>query len=527
METYDAIIIGSGHNALVTAAYLVRAGWSVLVLEKNDRPGGLVRTEALTLPGFQHDVFSSSHPLFLAGPAYAELGAELTERGLHYVGPELPTGVSLADGRTAVLSTDMAANIAEAERLAPGDGAAWAAMVEEFSHYAPAVFGLFSMDLTAPQAMGLLQQLLTTPDGGWSPVASDFLLPARDWLTTHFRSEVMQGMLAPWGLHMGRGPDEANSGIWVQLAAVAIQLLGAATPVGGSEMLARTLAQLIKDKGGVIRTDTLVSRILVSDGQATGVQTSAREQYAAKRAVIASTNPDQLYLTLLDDAPTVPPALRQQAAKYRYGRGAMQIHLALSEPPHWADARLDRAGQFHLTTGLDGVSKAVNEAVRGMLPAEPTISFDAPSVIDPSRAPTGQAVVRIQLLETPYRPRGDAGGTIDVGDGTWTDDLKNRYADRILEIIGRHVPNVPAALLARAILSPQDIEAFSPNLRYGDPSGGVHDLAQSYLFRPLPSQPSHRTAIANVYMVGAATWPGQGISGGSGYIVAQQLLQEG
>src|SRR4051812_38000495 len=103
MDKYDAIIIGSGHNALVTAAYLGKAGWSVLVLEKNDRPGGLVRTEELPLPGFHHDVFSSSHPLFLSGPAFAEFGAELMARGLQYVGPDLPSGVSLADGRTAVL----------------------------------------------------------------------------------------------------------------------------------------------------------------------------------------------------------------------------------------------------------------------------------------------------------------------------------------------------------------------------------------------------------------------------------------
>src|SRR3954452_18118592 len=92
-KTHDVVIVGSGHNALIAAAYLARAGWSVLVLEKNDRPGGLVRTEELTLPGFQHDVFSSSHPLFLAGPAYAELGPELMARGLNYVGTDLPTGV--------------------------------------------------------------------------------------------------------------------------------------------------------------------------------------------------------------------------------------------------------------------------------------------------------------------------------------------------------------------------------------------------------------------------------------------------
>src|SRR5690349_17334858 len=121
---YDAVVIGSGHNALITSAYLARAGWSVLVLEKNDRPGGLVRTEELTLPGFKHDVYSAAHPLFVTGPAYAELGPALAERGLHYLNTDTPTGVSFPDGRTALLFRDMGQMMAEADRLASGDGAA-------------------------------------------------------------------------------------------------------------------------------------------------------------------------------------------------------------------------------------------------------------------------------------------------------------------------------------------------------------------------------------------------------------------
>src|SRR5690348_11350507 len=117
---YDVIIVGSGHNALIAAAYLTRAGRSVLVLEKNDRPGGLVRTEELTLPGFKHDVYSSVHPLFLTGPVYADLGSALAERGLHYLNTDLPTGVSLEDGQTGVFLRPFEALFAEAERLAPG-----------------------------------------------------------------------------------------------------------------------------------------------------------------------------------------------------------------------------------------------------------------------------------------------------------------------------------------------------------------------------------------------------------------------
>src|SRR3954468_280486 len=114
MQEYDAIFIGSGRNALIAAAYLARAGWGVLVLEQNDRPGGLVRTEELTLPGFHHDVYSAAHPLLLAGPVWAELGPELTARGLTYHNTDLPTGVSFPDGSTAVLPRSMDAMVEEA-----------------------------------------------------------------------------------------------------------------------------------------------------------------------------------------------------------------------------------------------------------------------------------------------------------------------------------------------------------------------------------------------------------------------------
>jgi phytoene dehydrogenase-like protein len=147
-----------------------------------------------------------------------------------------------------------------------------------------------------------------------------------------------------------------------------------------------------------------------------------------------------------------------------------------------------------------------------------------PTNLDPSRAPEGKAIMRIQVLEIPNRPRGDAAGSIDVGDGSWTADLKQRFAERLIGIVGQHLPNVPGAILGMHVTSPGDVAAFNPNAGPGDPYGGSHDIAQSYLFRPLPGQPSHRTSVPNVLMLGAATWPGHGINGSSGYIVAQELL---
>jgi phytoene dehydrogenase-like protein len=333
-------------------------------------------------------------------------------------------------------------------------------------------------------------------------------------------------MLAPWALHLGRGPDEANSGLWIILALLALTMAGMPIPVGGSERLARALVALIERHGGQVECRQQVEEILVEHGRAVGVRTAGGDVFAATRAVVASVNPDQLYLKLLAKAQGVVPALISgQAAKFRYGRGCVQVHLALSQPVRFADERLAHVGQPHLAGGLDATSRAVNEALRGLLPAEPTISFDTPSVLDPSRCPPGYALARLQMLEVPCHPRGDAANEIEVDTRGWTEDVKNAFADRVIDLAARHVPTLPDTILDRCVIAPDDLARFNPNCGPGDPYGGSHDLSQSYVFRPLPGQPGHRTVLPNLYMVGAATWPGHGVNGGSGYIVAKQLLQ--
>ncbi|MBO7748145.1 NAD(P)/FAD-dependent oxidoreductase [Paenibacillus sp. MWE-103] len=523
LTTYDVILIGSGHNALIAAAYLTRAGRSVLVLEKNDRPGGFLRTEELTLPGFKHDVYAAAHPLFLTGPAYADFGEALEARGLRYANTELPTGVSMENGDTAVFARSGEELAAEAERLSPGDGAALGRMFEAFAPYAGQVFELFNLDLSGPRATEIIRELLAAPGAkGYSPFASSLFSTARQ-AVSEFRSLVTRAMLASWVTHLGRTPDEVGSGVWVPLTAMALMGGGMPIPEGGSERLAQALARLVQDQGGTILTGAHAQRIVVRDGKAVGVRTADGEEYRAAQAVVASTGPDQLYLSLLADAP-VGADLRAQARRFRYGRGCVQIHLALSEPPRWPDARFARVGQPHLTDGLDGFTQAIAQGMSDLLPAKPTFTVDCPTNLDPSRAPAGKAIMRLQVLEVPCRPRGDAAGEIEVGDGAWTAELTERFAERVIGVVGKHIPNVPDAIVGKFVVTPDVIARFNPNSGPGDPYGGAHDLAQSYLFRPLPSQPSHRTEIPNLYMLGAATWPGHGINGGSGYIVAQQLL---
>ena len=200
----------------------------------------------------------------------------------------------------------------------------------------------------------------------------------------------------------------------------------------------------------------------------------------------------------------------------------MQIHFALLEPPRWhGDERLGRTAIVHLTPGLDGVSRAVNEAERGLLPAEATVVVGQPLTMDASRAPEGKGILWIQLQELPWHVKGDAAGELDVGDGSWSEELRERYADRIQARIAQHVPNL-------------DSRCTRPHCAVTRrPAGGEREPAPRRpvrrLTRARPELPlalaEHRTPVANVWHVGASTHPGPGLGGGSGALVAAQLLE--
>jgi len=527
MKSYDAVIIGTGPNALVNAALLTKAGWSVLMLEKSDRPGGGLRSQEITQPGFLHDVYAGFLILFAISPGYAELAKELTDFGLVLANSGNPAGVSLPGDKATLITTDMSANMAEADRLSVGDGAAWANMFQQLGQYANELFGLSAMDLTLPVARQMIHKLMMSPDGAnASPFSNEFLVSARTLLESTFTSDVWRAVLAPWVLHGGHGPEETNSGYGVQMFALGVQNAGLPVAVGGAEMMAKALAGLIKSKGGKIITNTTVNKILVKNGKAVGVTTEEGEEYHAKRVVIATTTPDQLYLKLLAHTDIVPPLIKKQAQKFRYGHSVFSIHLALSEPPKWHDERLNKVTYTHVTSGLDGLSRNYNQTTCSLLPSEPVIGVGTPTTLDPSRAPEGKAIMVLQGLDTPYRMREDSAGKIDVGEGFWSEDLKNRYADRMIDLVGSRIPNLKSSILGRALISPLDLEKGNLNWRFGDPYSGSHDISQHYIYRPLPSQSGHQTVIPNLFMIGASTYPGLGLGGTSGYIVAKKILSE-
>jgi phytoene dehydrogenase-like protein len=524
MAPYDAVFVGSGINSLAGAALLAKSGWRVLVLERNDWLGGAIRTvEGLTAPGFTHEVFASWHPLWTGSPAYAELKDDLDRLGVEYLNTDLPTGSAFPDGSSVFLSTDADANVAEL-------GEAWRRQFDEFMANADLAFGVLSTELWSTAGLSLGRQAYSRIGRrGLVEFAGGVLTTARDWLTETFEDERAHGLLAPWVLHTGLGPDQAMSGFMTQVIACALQLGGMPVPRGGGIKLVDGLAAIVRAAGGELRTEAEVERILVADGRATGVRLADGETVTAERAVLACVTPTQLYGRLLAEG-EVPAGVAEAARRYRYGRGEMQIHIALSEPPRWrGDERLARTALVHVTPGLDGVSRAVNEAERGLLPAEATIVCGQPLAVDPSRAPEGKGILWLQLQELPSRVKGDAAGElghiIEGGDGSWTEELREAYADRIVERLGRHVENLASATLARVVLSPADVEAANPNWVGGDIYAGSCALDQNLLWRPTPATPGHETPVDRLFHIGASTHPGPGLGAGSGYLVAKRLTR--
>jgi phytoene dehydrogenase-like protein len=458
----DAVIVGSGINSLACAALLARGGWSVRVLERENELGGCIRTAELTEPGYLHDVFSAWHPLWVGGAAHAELGNELAARGLQYLNTEHPTATLFPNGEAAFLLRSTEANVAEL-------GPEWAGAVESFFPNADLALGVLGTELWSRDGLKLgAKAFRRLGRRGAAEFSGHVLASSRDW----------------------------------------------------GARLVDALVRLIEDNGGSCETGRDVERVLVRDGRAAGVRLADGEEVAVGKAVIANVTPTQLYGRLIEGH-------EELGRRFRYGRSEMQIHFALSEPPRWeGDARLGKTAIVHLTPGLDGVSRAVNEAERGLLPAEATVVVGQPLTMDSSRAPEGAGLVWIQLQELPWHVKGDAAGELDVGDGgTWTEDLRERYADRIQARIARHVPNLVGSIRKRVTLSPADLQAANVNLHRGDPYSGSLALDQNLLWRPLPSSPGHATPVKGLWHIGASTHPGPGLGAGSGTLVAKQLLR--
>jgi phytoene dehydrogenase-like protein len=516
--TPDVVIVGSGHNGLIAGAYLARAGWHTVVLERAPQIGGAVRSAEVTRPGFVHDLFATNLNLFLGSPVHQELGGELERHGLSYAGSAAPFANLFADGHSLRVWADHERTVAELERHDPLDAAGWRRLRARYERLAPALFAGYAAVMPSwdtakalralgPAALVDLTRLLVSSTGR---LAGEYL-----------HSSEAQALLACWGLHLDFGPDVRGGAMFPFLEAFTDETVGMSVARGGASRLPEALRGLIEEAGGEVRCDADVARVLVAEGRATGVELASGERIAARRAVIANLTPKVLYGRLLAHA-RLPRRVRAGARRYRYGPATMMVHLALSDVAPWAGG--DDLGQFaylHIAPLPEDLREAYGAAVGGLLPREPLLVVGQTSAVDPSRAPDGAHVLWVQVRTVPAAIRGDAAG--ELAPGSW-DELAQPFADRVVAKLERYAPGLTERVIGRRVLSPADLERENPNLVGGDSLAGSMHMRQNFMLRPFPGLAPYGTGVQGLHLVGAGTWPGAGVNGLSGYHVARRLL---
>ena len=521
--SFDAVIIGAGHNGLAAAIHLAKHGWSVGVFEAKDEAGGAVKTRELTLPGFRHDVAAMNLSMFAGSPFLKEHGAALGRHGLAFA-PAAHCFASVFPDQTWFgVSKDLEATLARLNRINPQDAEAWSAMLDRFGKDAPHIFGLLGNVMPSLATAKVVWKAWRENGTAWTLDMLRFLtMPTRVWADSHFRDEKVKATLAAWGMHLDFPPDIAGGALFPYLESMANQAFGMVIGQGGADMMIRAMTGYLAELGGTLQINSPVAEVLRGTNGASGIRLADGRTITARRAVIANVTPRLLFGKLLPEG-TGKPAVDRKFEAFRPGPGTMMVHLALDGLPDWAAGEeLKQFAYVHIAPSLGYMSRAYEQAMDGMLPEAPVLVVGQPTVVDPSRAPAGKHILWIQVRVLPKHVTGDAANAIT---GTQWSAIKDAYADRAIALIERHAPGLQSKIVGRAVFSPDDLEAENPCLVGGDNLSGSHQLDQNFLFRPVAGYSRYKMPLDRLYMCGAATWPGAGTGAGSGYLLGKMLAR--
>jgi len=494
------------------------------VLERNESVGGAVRSVELTREDFVHDCYATNLNLFLGSPVWEDLRADLETHGLSFAHSAKPYCNVFPGGSALRVYQDVERTLSELREHDPADADGWRRLYERFAQFERTLLPLYAMPL--PSYRALKQLVSAARDLGYDDLSTLLRLissSTRELSDAYLSTREAKSLLAPWGMHLDYGPDVSAGAMFPFLEAFTDMEAGISVVEGGASNLVEALADVCRDAGGTVATNAEVARIVVENGRTTGVRLTDGDRFHADRAVIANLTPTVLFGDLIDDG-DVPASVTDQAEEYYYGPGTMMVHLALSDPVDWtAGEDLSEFAYVHIGPYVDDLAETYTDAMNGLLPASPLLVVGQTTAVDPSRTPGDGEILWIQVRALPGEIEGDAAGEIDAT--TWA-EAGDPYADRVIDKLDDYAPGIEDRITGRAVFTPADLEASNPNLVGGDSVAGSHHLRQNFLWRPFGDWHNYETPVEDLYMVGAATWPGAGVNAVSGYLAARKLTTE-
>ena len=523
-ETYDAIVVGAGHNGLTAAGYLGKAGLKTLVLERRPIVGGAAVTEEIH-PGFRVSTVSYVVSL-LQEKVIRDL--DLKQNGYEML--PLEGAVAVFGDDYVLLTGDEEHDRREVERFSASDFDS----MEEFDSMvqgigvvlrnqmlreppklegrlrdvtALASMGLDVRRLTAEQRYRLMQMMTGTARSiieRWFESSMVRSMYASDCFSGNFASLDQPGSAVPF-FHMAIGELDGELGAWGLVK-------------GGMGGITQAMASFARSQGVEIRTGAAVERILVDDGRSVGVRLHDGERISS-RCVLANTDPKRTFLQLIDRG-DLDEDFAKDIEHLRMGHASMKVNLALSSLPEIRFPELSESGLWNrcdiaMFPDIAGLEQNYAAAAAGRLPREPRLEITIPSTIDDSLAPPGKHVMSVLAKYYPY----------ELADGLHWDDIKEGVADEIVSYLAQVMPNLKRLIIARQTISPLDLETIY-GLTESDIFHGRHDLDQLFSFRPHPRAAQYRTPVRNLYLCGSGAHPGGGVTGAPGHNAARRVISD-
>ncbi len=522
----EILIVGGGHNALVTAFYLAKKGLKPLILERRGVIGGCAVTEEF------HPGFRCSTVAHAGGPPLASIlkDMQLARHGLQKLESPVRIFAPEPDGRALTLYTDTQRSVADIQKFSAKDAAAYggfaeglaraAGIVEQILELTPPVIekpsneDLWKLLKIGRKVRGLgkkeMMRLIR-----WGPMA------AADFVAEFFETDLLRAAIAARGIFgAAMGPWSAGSTALLLLRAAAdpFPVGNSAMPRGGMGALTAAMAAAAKEAGAEIRTGAEVSQILVKDGHVTGVALSGGEEIAAK-AVISGADPRRTFLGLLDPV-HLPPSFVVKMQNYRSKGTAAKLNLALDALPSFtalknsAEGSAALAGRIHIGPGIDYLERAFDDSKYGDFSRAPYLDISIPTLSDPSLAPAGKHVMSIYMQFAPYK----------LKQGDWAQQ-RDALRDTIIKTLAAYAPDLATKILAAQTITPKDLES-TYGLTGGHPFHGELALDQLFTMRPLLGWARYATPIKGLFLCGSGTHPGNGVTGASGHNAAREILKD-